>query len=55
VLNGDVPSAVRRVDDTLESAPAGSALWTLPIDPLLRATADQRWAPALSRLRNRAA
>ena len=54
VLLGDVPGAVRHADEALTSSPDGSALWTLPVDPMLNAAGDERWASPLSRLRNRA-
>jgi len=56
VLAGHVDLAAALLDQALAQAPPGGALWTLPIEPLL-AVADQpaRWAPALRRLRARAA
>lgn len=55
VRRGRVDAAVALMDDALASAPAGSAFWTLPVEPLLRAHDDRRWTPVLARLRNRAA
>lgn len=55
VARGDVDAAVQSMDAALQAAPAGSALWTLPVDPILRPSRDARWAPVLARLRNRAA
>jgi DNA-binding winged helix-turn-helix (wHTH) protein len=55
VLRGDVPAAVQTVDLALTNAPDGSALWTVPVEPLLRIGTDSRWASPLARLRNRAA
>ena len=54
VLLGDVPGAALAVDERLGGFPEGSALWTLPVDPILRACGDERWASPLSHLRNRA-
>jgi hypothetical protein len=54
-LRGDVAGAAALVDGTLAAAPAGSACWTLPVEPMLRVGADARWQSALARLRNRAA
>ena len=48
--------AARLVDDALANAPAGNAGWLLPLEPLLRVTANPGiWAQALTRLRTRAA
>lgn len=55
VLAGDVDAAIAVIDASLTGAPEGSALWTLPIEPMLRAHGDERWAAVLARLRNRAA
>ena len=55
VLGGNVPEAVTAVETALDSAAPGSALWLLPVEPLLRVGDDNRWASALARLRNRAA
>jgi DNA-binding winged helix-turn-helix (wHTH) protein len=53
---GDHAAAARLVDDALAAAPPGAAGWLLPVEPLLQVTAHpQVWAPALSRLRTRAA
>jgi DNA-binding winged helix-turn-helix (wHTH) protein/Flp pilus assembly protein TadD len=55
-LRGELDNAVRLVDEALASAPEGSALWLLPVEPMLRIdSGDPRWAPPLARLRNRAA
>lgn len=54
-LRGDMDASVATVDRELAAAPAGSALWTLPLDPFLRPTHDGRWAGVLAALRNRAA
>lgn len=54
-LRGDLEASVATVDRELSAAPAGSALWTLPLDPFLRPTHDGRWAGVLAVLRNRAA
>jgi len=54
-LDGHLSAAVDQVNASLAAAPDGSALWTLPLEPVLRCHADPRWAPVLSRLRNRAA
>ena len=54
-LRGDPSEAVRLVDEALRRAPEGSALWMLPVEPILRAGGDPRWAPVLAQLRNRAA
>ena len=55
VLGDNVPGAVMAIETALESAPPGSALWLLPVEPLLRVGDDNRWLTALARLRNRAA
>lgn len=47
--------AVLTIDTALAAAPPGSALWLLPVEPLLRVWEDPRWTPVLARLRNRAA
>lgn len=54
-LRGDMEASVSAVDRELASAPPGSALWTLPLDPFLRPAHDDRWAGVLAALRNRAA
>jgi len=54
-LDGHLSAAVEQVNASLAAAPDGSALWTLPLEPVLRCHADPRWAPVLTRLRNRAA
>ena len=55
VLAGSVPEAVTAIETALDAAPPGSALWLLPVEPLLRIGDDNRWSSALARLRNRAA
>ncbi|MGC4084381.1 MAG: winged helix-turn-helix domain-containing protein [Vicinamibacterales bacterium] len=54
-LRGDVAAAVDAVDAALATVAVGSAMWTLPVDPVIRPTDDERWMPVLARLRNRAA
>jgi DNA-binding winged helix-turn-helix (wHTH) protein len=55
-LAGRHEEAARLVDDTLAAAPPGNAGWLLPLEPLLHVTAHPgTWAPALARLRTRAA
>jgi tetratricopeptide (TPR) repeat protein len=54
-MNGDAAGAVLAVEAALAAAPPGSALWLLPIEPLLQVGVDGRWAAALANLRNRAA
>ncbi len=54
-LAGRPDDAGRIVDDALASAGDGSALWLLPLEPLLRVDGSPRWAPALGRLSMRAA
>lgn len=54
VLRGDTPDAAMTIETALESAAPGSALWLLPVEPLLRIVDDHRWSSALARLRNRA-
>jgi tetratricopeptide (TPR) repeat protein len=56
VLAGDHEAAGRLIADALASAPAGSAAWTVPVEPLLQVAAHPAaWTVALARLRNRAA
>jgi DNA-binding winged helix-turn-helix (wHTH) protein/Tfp pilus assembly protein PilF len=48
--------AARLLDTTLEQAPAGSACWTVPVEPLLQVSAHPEiWRTVLARLRSRAA
>ncbi len=48
--------AARLVEQSLVDVSPGSAGWLLPLEPLLHVSSDpDRWAPALARLRNRAA
>jgi DNA-binding winged helix-turn-helix (wHTH) protein len=54
-LEGNVEAAIAIIDAGLTAAPEGSAFWTVPVDPMLRAHGDDRWAAVLARLRNRAA
>ena len=55
-LAGAPADAARLVDQALGAAPAGSAGWVLPVEPLLNVGGDpQIWASALTRLRTRAA
>lgn len=55
VLTGQVDAAIRRLESATNALPEGSALWTLPVDPVLRPWTDPRWQPVLAMLRNRAA
>jgi DNA-binding winged helix-turn-helix (wHTH) protein len=56
VLAGDASSAARQIDMVLRAAPPGSALWLLPLEPLLRVWSEPHaWASPLRSLRNRAA
>ena len=56
VFSGTHTDAARLVDDALANAPPGNAGWLLPVEPLLRVTANPGvWAQALTRLRTRAA
>ncbi len=54
-LAGRLDDAARVVDEALMSAGEGSALWLLPVEPLLRVDGSPRWAPARGRLSMRAA
>jgi DNA-binding winged helix-turn-helix (wHTH) protein/Tfp pilus assembly protein PilF len=55
-LRGDHAGAADTVHRALAEAPAGSAGWLLPVEPLLHVTAHPGlWAPALERLRVRSA
>jgi DNA-binding winged helix-turn-helix (wHTH) protein len=55
VAAGNHPEAARILDDALAGAPAGSAGWLLPIEPLLNITArPDSWVRVLAHLRNRA-
>src|SRR5262245_25460144 len=55
-LGGSHPDAARTVGQALADADEGNALWLLPIEPLLHASArPQLWAEPLVRLRGRAA
>jgi tetratricopeptide (TPR) repeat protein len=55
-LRGDDVAAAAMVHRALTEAPAGSAGWLLPVEPLLHVTAHpDAWASALERLRARAA
>jgi DNA-binding winged helix-turn-helix (wHTH) protein/Tfp pilus assembly protein PilF len=56
VLAGQQQDAATLVDQALADAPPGSAGWLLPIEPLLRISANPDvWVPVLARLRTRAA
>ncbi len=56
VMSGDPQDAMRLVDHALSVAPPGNVGWLLPVEPLLNvASAPNTWAPALARLRTRAA
>jgi DNA-binding winged helix-turn-helix (wHTH) protein len=55
-LTGRHGEAAALVDEALAAAPAGSAGWLLPVEPLLHVSAQPTiWAPVLARLRTRAA
>ena len=55
VLRGQHAEASAVVDRALAAAPAGSAGWLLPVEPLLHVTArEDAWAAPLARLRARA-
>jgi len=52
---GDHTEAARVLDEALTGAPASSAGWLLPIEPLLNVSArPENWARVLTHLRNRA-
>ncbi len=54
--SGGRGEAARLVEQALIDVPSGSAGWLLPLEPLLHVSSDpDNWAPALARLRNRAA
>jgi hypothetical protein len=56
LLGSPRAEAARLVNEALTRAPAGSAGWLLPVEPLLNVSAaPDVWAPALARLRTRAA
>jgi DNA-binding winged helix-turn-helix (wHTH) protein/Tfp pilus assembly protein PilF len=56
VLAGSREEAAHTVAEALTRAPAGSAGWLLPVEPVIFVTSDSGvWAAALSCLRNRAA
>jgi DNA-binding winged helix-turn-helix (wHTH) protein/cytochrome c-type biogenesis protein CcmH/NrfG len=56
VLAAKHVEAAALVEQALTAAPQGNAGWTLPIEPLLHVSAHAGiWAPALARLRTRAA
>ena len=56
VLAGAHHEAARLVEAMLAAAPPGNAGWLTPIEPLLNVSAQPAaWAPALARLRTRAA
>jgi DNA-binding winged helix-turn-helix (wHTH) protein len=55
-LDGQADAAARLVEHALAEAPPGNAFWILPVEPLLAVHArPDLWAPALNRLRVRAA
>jgi DNA-binding winged helix-turn-helix (wHTH) protein len=55
-FGGDRSRAAAIVDEWLASAPPGNSGWILPIEPMLHVSAHPDvWAPALARLRARAA
>lgn len=54
-LRRDTQSAAGEVARALADAPAGSALWLLPVEPMLRVATDTQWTAALALLRSRAA
>jgi hypothetical protein len=54
-LRGQHHEAARLCADALSAAPPGSALWLLPVEPLINASAHADiWAPTLAILRDRA-
>jgi DNA-binding winged helix-turn-helix (wHTH) protein len=56
VLRGSHADAAQLLDTTLSGAAPGNAAWLLPVEPLLNVgAAPDVWAPALVRLRTRAA
>lgn len=56
VLRGETDQAAHIVDAALADAPAGSAGWLVPVEPILAAhMPPDLWASALARLRSRAA
>jgi len=54
-LRGDSVRAAQLVEAALLAAPAGNAGWFLPVEPVLHVAGRSEWAPALERLRLRAA
>jgi hypothetical protein len=55
-LGGRPADAASLITAALQRAPAGSAGWTVPIDPLLRVLDDSTaWRTVLAALRARAA
>jgi len=54
-LGGRQDDAARIVDEALTSVGEGSALWLLPLEPLLQVDGSPRWTPALGRLSMRSA
>jgi DNA-binding winged helix-turn-helix (wHTH) protein/Tfp pilus assembly protein PilF len=54
---GDAPDrAAQLLDSVLQQAPAGSACWIVPVEPLLQVSAHPAiWRAVLARLRSRAA
>jgi tetratricopeptide (TPR) repeat protein len=54
-MRGQTAAAAATVLALLEAAPPGNAAWFVPVEPLLRTSADPAaWAPVLARLRQRA-
>ena len=55
-LSGQPADAGSLIDHALDAAGPGSHGWLLPVEPILRTAGHaEAWAPALARLRNRAA
>lgn len=56
LLRGHTAAALARLERALSAAPAGSAGWTIPVEPLLhRLWNDAAFEQVLARVRNRAA
>jgi DNA-binding winged helix-turn-helix (wHTH) protein len=56
VAAGDSHAAAQLVDHALGASPPGNGGWLLPVEPMLNVSAaPEIWAPALARLRTRAA
>jgi DNA-binding winged helix-turn-helix (wHTH) protein len=55
-FSGHHEAAAEAIDHALAESPPGNAGWLLPVEPLLYVSSHAAiWAPALARLRNRAA